>query len=122
MSRGNQLYDRPDLTQKFGKLALYVAGTLPGAFIDEAYEGRLQIHNAIGACSAELINGAVPPGGGVYVDNDTHEVVVTWPAYPDTKIHAGAMDLTREYLPARATRERRMRVIARGLAHPQAMS
>lgn len=84
MSRGNQLYDRPDLTQRMGKLALYVNGTLPTARPSSAYAGRLPIHNAIGACSVEVLEGVIPPGGQVYVDNTTSEIVVAWPAYSET--------------------------------------
>lgn len=86
MSRGNLLFDRPDLTQKFGKLALYVSGNLTNAAVDFSYEGRLQIHNAIGDCWAELTNGTLPPGASVTVDNATHEVVVRWPAYSEAAV------------------------------------
>ncbi len=84
MSRGNQLYDRPDLTQQLGKLALYVTGTLPNAKVLLEYNQRLQIHNAIGACSVDVLEGVIPPGGQVYVDNATSEIVVAWPAYSET--------------------------------------
>lgn len=86
MSRGNLLYDRPDLTQRFGKLALYVDGALSSAIVDASYDGRLQIHNAIGDCWAELINGELPPGSSITVDNVTHEVVVAWPAYSEAAV------------------------------------
>lgn len=84
MSTANRLYDRPDLDQQFGALALYVTGSLADAQVELAYEGRLQIHNAMGACSVEVLDGVIPPGGQVYVDNATSEVVVAWPAYTET--------------------------------------
>jgi hypothetical protein len=59
--------------------------TLTGALADYvpsmAYEGRLQIGNAIGASFAMLTSGTLPPGFAITVDEDTDEVVVTWPAY-----------------------------------------
>lgn len=82
MGVNNVLYDRPDLDQQISRLAaLYVTGTLPNAGASAAYEGRLQIHNAVGTCWAEVINGELPGGGAVYVDQATQEVVVAWPAY-----------------------------------------
>ncbi|WP_313249010.1 hypothetical protein [Stenotrophomonas acidaminiphila] len=77
-----RIYDRPDLDQRRGLPALYVSGTLPSGKPGAAYEGRLQIHNAVGACAAEQIDGdTLPPGHSIYVDNSTAEVVITWPAY-----------------------------------------
>jgi hypothetical protein len=77
-----RLYDRPDLDQRRRAPALYVDGSLPTAKPSIAYEGRLQIHNAIGACTVSQIAGsALPPGSQVYVDQANSQVVVAWPAY-----------------------------------------
>ena len=82
MGANHILYDRPDLDQALeSALGLYVDGTFADAFIGSAYEGRLQIHNSVGNCQVELLTGTLPPGGQVFVDNATHEVVVAWPAY-----------------------------------------
>lgn len=79
-----RIYDRPDLDQRRGLPALYVTGVLPGGKPGLAYQGRLQIHNAVGACTAEQIDGdTLPPGHTIFVDNDTMEVVITWPAYAE---------------------------------------
>lgn len=73
-------YLRPDLDQTADQLPLYITGTLPNAKPGEAYEGRLQIHNQIGACSIVSVTGSdVPPGGSWYVDGD--ELVLQWPEY-----------------------------------------
>lgn len=80
-----RIYDRPDLDQARHVPALYVDGSLPNAKPSVAYEGRLQIHNAIGACTVEQIDGdTLPNGASLYVDNDTSEVVIAWPAYSST--------------------------------------
>lgn len=79
-----RIYDRPDLDQRRGIPALYVSGLLPYAEPGVAYEGRLQIHNAVGACSVEQIDGDVlPPGHSITVDNESMEVVIAWPAYAE---------------------------------------
>ena len=81
---GTRLSLRPDLDQDVGLLALYVSGNLPNAKPGLAYEGRLKIHNAEGACTAEQIGGdTLPPGSSVFVDNATQQVVVAWPAYAE---------------------------------------
>lgn len=81
---GARLSLRPDLDQDVGLLALYVSGNLPNAKPEAAYEGRLKIHNAEGACTAEQIGGdTLPPGSSVFVDNATQQVVVAWPAYAE---------------------------------------
>ncbi|MDV9040898.1 SGNH/GDSL hydrolase family protein [Stenotrophomonas sp. RAC2] len=77
-----RIYDRPDLDQREGMLALYVAGRLGNAFPSQAYEGRLQIKNAVGACQVRQIDGdKLPDGYQLYVDQATQEVVLAWPAY-----------------------------------------
>lgn len=77
-----RIYDRPDLDQRTAGKPLFVTGTLPPATERALYEGRLQIHNAIGACTARQIAGdELPPGHSIYVDNSTAEAVITWPAY-----------------------------------------
>lgn len=74
-------FDRPDLDQRKGGLALYITGLLPNAKPLLAYEGRLVFHNAIGDCAADLFGGVLPPGSTVSVDNTAQQIVVTWPAY-----------------------------------------
>lgn len=79
-----RIYDRPDLDQRRGLPTLYVTGELPWGIPGAAYEGRLQIHNAIGPCTVEKIDGdTLPPGHTIFVDNDTMEVVIAWPAYAE---------------------------------------
>lgn len=71
---------QPDLDQTIDMPALLLVGTLPNAKPGEAYEGRLQIRNQVGACQIYSVTGGpLPPGGAIYVDGD--EVVVSWPAY-----------------------------------------
>lgn len=73
---------RPDLDQDVDALPLFITGALPNAAPLVAYEGRLQIHNAVGACQVDQIAGSVlPPGHQLYVDQDTDEIVLVWPAY-----------------------------------------
>ena len=77
-----RIYDRPDLDQRRGLPALYVTGALPNGKPGLAYEGRLQIHNAIGACTVEQIDGdMLPSGHALYVDQQAGEVVIAWPEY-----------------------------------------
>ena len=74
--------DRPDLDQQINTFPLLVSGSLPKAVPVQDYEGRLQIKNAIGACSARQFGGdTLPVGHSIYVDNATNEVVIAWPAY-----------------------------------------
>ena len=86
MSLANRLYDKLHPDQTFGALALYVSGSLPDTPPQVAYEGRLPIHNAIGACRVDLTGGTLPPGASVTVDNTTSEVVVAWPAYAEDHV------------------------------------
>lgn len=77
-----RIYDRPDLDQRSRLLPLLVAGDLPRAVPFVAYEGRLQIYNAVGGCTVRQIDGdRLPPGHQLYVDQATKQVVLTWPAY-----------------------------------------
>lgn len=85
MSIANRLYDRPHGSNlsPVNEAALYVDGSFPSAAANLAYIGRLQIHNAIGACKVKLLSSdpALPKGYTLGVDNTTHEVVLKWPAY-----------------------------------------
>lgn len=93
MGANHLLYDRADLDQSAAAaLALYVDGELPSATMGSAYEGRLQIHNAVGNCWVELIDGTLPPGSSLVVDNATHEVVVAWPTYSASDIQVSNGD------------------------------
>lgn len=77
-----RIYDRPDLDQQSHRPALFINGDFPIAKPGLAYDGRLQIRNPVGACTVEQIDGdQLPPGASLYVDNASHEVVVTWPPY-----------------------------------------
>lgn len=77
-----RIYDRPDLDQVASGKPLYVTGALPPAQALDPYEGRLQIHNAIGTCAARQVGGdELPPGTRIYVDDQAHEVVIAWPGY-----------------------------------------
>lgn len=79
-----RLYDRPDLDQREGRLALYVTGSLPNAMPSQAYEGRLQITNSVGACTVRQIDGdTLPPGHRLYVDQASRQVVLAWPAFQE---------------------------------------
>lgn len=79
------LFDNPKPGRAKGALALYITGSLPTGKPGDAYEGRLQIHNAIGACQVRQIDGdTLPRGSSITVDQATQEIVVAWPAYmPD---------------------------------------
>lgn len=75
---------RPDLDQNVDALPLYITGVLPVGKPGLAYEGRLQIRNAHGACTVEQLGGdALPPGGSISVDPSTMEIVVAWPEYAE---------------------------------------
>lgn len=77
-----RIYDRPDLEQRSRLLPLLVVGELPKALPFVPYEGRLQIYNAVGGCTVRQIDGdRLPPGHQIYVDQNTKQVVLTWPAY-----------------------------------------
>lgn len=82
---GARSFDRPDLDQRRKLLALYVTGPLLSAKPSLAYRGTLQIHNQIGACTVEQIDGdQLPPGSSLSVEGD--KVVITWPAYQATGV------------------------------------
>lgn len=76
-----RIYDRPDLDQLAGRRPLLLEGTLPEYVARVAYEGRLQISNAVGACWADLYAGELPPGYSIWVDAASQEVVIAWPDY-----------------------------------------
>lgn len=78
----HNIAERPDLDQQVSALPLYLSGTLPAGMVGQAYDGRLAIHNAIGTCSVEQTGGDILPAGHqIYVDQDSDQVVVAWPAY-----------------------------------------
>ncbi|AMM44634.1 hypothetical protein [Xanthomonas phage f20-Xaj] len=74
------LYGRPLSTDEV-ELPLSVTGELEGYTATEAYEGRLQINNAIGRCRVEILESTAPVGLVARVDNITKEVVLKWDAY-----------------------------------------
>ncbi len=80
-----RIFDRPDLDQRRGRLALFVTGAFAVAKPSLVYESRLQIHNQVGGATVEQIDGdQLPPGHALYVDGD--EVVIAWPAYQETGV------------------------------------
>lgn len=82
---GARSFDRPDLDQRRKLLVLYVTGPLLSAKPSLAYRGTLQIHNQIGVCTVEQIDGdQLPPGSSLAVEGD--KVVITWPAYQATGV------------------------------------
>lgn len=88
MSIANKLYDRShgfvgdvNATNPDDLPALYITGSLPDAPTGEAYEGRLQIHNAVGSCTVKLLSGTLPPGNTISVDNQHSQVVIKWPSF-----------------------------------------
>jgi len=89
-----RLFERPSPVGGTLQGALEVVGSLPVARVAQSYTGRLDIVNAIGACTVEMLDGSLPPGATVYVDNDTHQVVVTWPSYQsgDTPIANASLE------------------------------
>jgi hypothetical protein len=60
--------------------AIVISGTPDDYMPDEAYEYRFSVTGAIGKASATKLTGTLPPGGVLYYDNFTDEVVVKWPA------------------------------------------
>lgn len=80
MSSVFQLYGRP-LAEDTPLPPLMIVGSLPSYEPGNSYEGRLSVLNAIGKCTAELVESSLPPGAYVFMDNFTHEVVLAWPTY-----------------------------------------
>lgn len=77
-----RIFDRPDLDQRAARLAMYITGELAKGKPLLPYEGRLQIHNGVGAYTVRQIDGdTLPNGTQLYVDQDTKQVVIAWPAY-----------------------------------------
>lgn len=76
-----RLFSRP-LVMDDVEAALSITGALPEYTPGDAFEGRLQINNAIGRCKVELMPDAVLPSGvAVRVDNVTKEIVLKWTAF-----------------------------------------
>ncbi|UEW68398.1 tail fiber protein [Xanthomonas phage MET23-P3] len=81
MTSPHILFTAPLGLRFIGQPPLQVVGQLDGYVAGQAYEGRLQIINNIGDCTVQWVSGTMPPGTSVRVDNDTYEVVVSWPEY-----------------------------------------
>lgn len=77
----SRLFDKPSHVHRAQQLPLAVAGELPDYTPGDAYEGRLDILGSVGRCRVELLEGDLPPGTEVFVDNFTRQVVVKWPPY-----------------------------------------
>lgn len=78
---GSHVHNRPDLDQEIGRLPLIITGVLANTPPFVEYEGRLQMRNFIGPSRAELLEGELPAGYTISVDEDTQEIVVAWPAW-----------------------------------------
>lgn len=70
-----QLYGRP-LAENEPLPPLMIVGSLPSYEPGNSYEGRLDVLNAIGKCTAEIVESSLPPGAYVFMDNFTQEVVL----------------------------------------------
>ncbi|WP_414614893.1 LamG domain-containing protein [Stenotrophomonas geniculata] len=80
-----RIFDRPDLDQVSGRLAMFIDGQLPVAKPGDAYQGRLKLHNPIGGVSVAIIDGdPLPNGAGIAYDAAAGEIVLSWPAYLET--------------------------------------
>lgn len=77
----SRLFDKPSHVHRAQQLPLAVVGELPGYTPGEAYEGRLDILGSIGRCRVDLLEGELPPGTQVFVDNFAKKVVVKWPTF-----------------------------------------
>lgn len=75
------LYGKPLAQPGDELLPLQVVGTLPDYSVGNAFEGRLDILNAIGKSKVEIVESSLPPGAYAYVDQLTQEVVLKWPSF-----------------------------------------
>lgn len=75
------LYGKPLVQPGDELLPLQVVGTLPDYSVGNAFEGRLDILNAIGKSKVEIVESSLPPGAYAYVDQITQEVVLKWPSF-----------------------------------------
>lgn len=80
--RGFRLFERP-LSVFSKEPPLMIEGVLPFYEPDVAYEGRLDIINAVGKCVVEIVEDEtyLPPGATAHVDNFLQQIVLRWPAY-----------------------------------------
>jgi len=85
-----QLYGRP-LAENEPLPPLMIVGSLPSYEPGNSYEGRLDVLNAIGKCTAEIVESSLPPGAYVFMDNFTQEVVLAWPTYTPPTTEASAV-------------------------------
>lgn len=82
----SRIFDRPvGIGRQSETPPLEVVGDLPGYSPGDAYEGRLDILNAIGDCVVEVVESDFPEGTSVFVDNANDQVVVTWPAHQEAQ-------------------------------------
>ena len=87
-----QLYSRPLAEDDpLPPMPLMIVGSLPSYEPGNSYEGRLDVLNAIGKCTAEIVESSLPPGAYVFMDNFTHEVVLAWPTYTPPTTEASAV-------------------------------
>lgn len=64
---------------------LYVGGNFPYAPAGLAYRGAVNVYNAIGDCTVQLISGTLPGGATLTMDNATKQIVISWPK-PETAV------------------------------------
>jgi len=87
-----QLYGRPLAEDdQLPPMPLMIVGSLPSYEPGNSYEGRLDVLNAIGKCTAEIVESSLPPGAYVFMDNFTQEVVLAWPTYTPPTTEASAI-------------------------------
>ncbi|QYW01850.1 tail fiber protein [Stenotrophomonas phage Paxi] len=91
MSTG--IFQRPNVDQHGYLLPMRIDGTPAEYTLGDPYEGRLQVHNNVGACTIQQTGGdELPNGHSISFDPDTNEIVIAWPALfwidPVTKIYA----------------------------------
>ncbi len=71
-----------DADHQPGPNVLSIGGKLAGYRASQAYEGRLQISNAVGVCQVQQTGGdTLPKGSEITVNQYTRQIVITWPAY-----------------------------------------
>ena len=94
----SRIFDKPTGFNTVALPALRVTGALPGYEQGSAYEGRLDIEGAVGACTVELLDNNLPPGSTARVEGA--EVVIEWPPYSPVEPRANILnhDFQRENL------------------------
>lgn len=89
-----QLFGKPIALGEDGSTRppLTITGELDGYNSGEQYEGRLQVNNAIGFCSLQVLPGTqLPADASISMDYSTKEIVIRWdaPAATETTVVPG---------------------------------